>query len=50
VDQALAGVSGFLSAPAEYIWDVILAGTRERLNTLVTNWLLRNDENLEETA
>ena len=50
VASALAGVSGFLSAPAEYIWDIILAGTRERLNTLVTNWLLRNDENLEETA
>jgi hypothetical protein len=48
VASALAGVSGFLSAPADFIWNIILAGTRERLNTLVTNWLLRNDENLEE--
>jgi hypothetical protein len=49
VASALTGVSGFLSGPADFIWNIILTGTRERLNTLVTNWLLRNDENLEET-
>jgi hypothetical protein len=34
VDQALTGVSGFLSAPADFIWDVIIKGIRARFMAL----------------
>lgn len=50
VEQVFAGSPGLLSDPATYIWRVILEGTRDRLNALVTNWLVANDETIEESA
>jgi len=35
VEQALTGVSGFLSAPADYVWDIILRGIRARFSDLI---------------
>jgi len=50
VEQVFAGSPGLLADPATYIWRVILEGTRDRLNALVTNWLAANDETIEEAA
>ena len=50
VEQVFAGSPGLLADPATYIWRVILEGTRDRLNALVTNWLAANDETIEESA
>jgi hypothetical protein len=50
VEQVFAGSPGLLSDPAGYIWRVILEGTRDRLNALVTTWIERNDETIEEAA
>ena len=49
VDKVFPGSTTFFADPAAYIWRVVLAGSRDRLNALITSWVNLNDETIEET-